>query len=146
GWVGRNVGVDAALLLQLDGEQPADRTELGLGVSWSDEFVGRLGGRYRSDYDAILSKLASGRFMTGATSRLETWAGLRGRQGLEEEMMFPLNLKIGSGGLISVRGQTKAVLLLARSGAVREFTVDEGNLLSNAAPVFALGLALHERR
>jgi DNA-binding CsgD family transcriptional regulator len=145
-WVERKIGVDAAILLQLDGRKIEGRTGRGPDDAWINGVIDSLDTRYRSDFESIMTSLAGGSFMTGQTTRLERWAALPKRQGLEEDLMFPLGLRIGSGGLITTRGAPNGVLLLARMGRMREFDGGEAGLLSSAVPILSLGLTLHQRR
>jgi DNA-binding CsgD family transcriptional regulator len=144
-WVDRTIGVDAAILMQLECGRVSGATGVGPERPWIDGVIDGLGTRYRGDFDSIMASLASGSFMAGRTTRLERWAALPNRQGLEEDLMFPLGMRIGSGGLIATRGAPNGVLLLARVGRTREFTPDEAALLHSAAPVMSMGLLFHQR-
>jgi DNA-binding CsgD family transcriptional regulator len=144
-WVDRMIAVDAAIFVELDGNEPSARSAIGLDERWVDGFLAGLRTNYRSDYDQIMASLSAGRFMSGPTTRLEHWAALPNRCGLEEDLMFPLGLRIGGGGLVVTRGAPSAVLLLAREGRARIFTGEEGEVMESAAPILALGLTLHRR-
>src|SRR5688572_15653678 len=68
-WIGRHIGVDGALLVQLEGERPAGRSAIGLDRAWVDRFVAGLTTSYRADFEGIKATLADGTFMSGAGSR-----------------------------------------------------------------------------
>jgi DNA-binding CsgD family transcriptional regulator len=144
-WIDRAVGIDAAFLVQLNGPQAKVTTALNFDPGVIDRLhrnIGTYANEIRAHMEAALRMDGA---YSGEMSRLERWAALPHSEGLIEDFAFPLGIRIGTPVVATFRSKPLAVFFLGRSGRQRLLTPEQGCLLSTAAPILALGMALQER-
>ncbi len=142
-WLARHARAEAVLFARFPAADHEPAGRVGLSADWMARLLGGLP-RYGSDFAQIAAASARwGGFLRGRDTDMEDWARRAGRAGFEEDLVFPLGIRRGTGATLLVRGAPVGTVLVGRERASRPFTEPECDALDALLPILALGEAVH---